>query len=270
MRFRIVGNGAFGNALSKIFQKNMLIESSLNIDIKPILSSDILIPAVPSNAVNYVVEESLKFGKPKAIMLVSKGLATNNLLSRDIEYFNLPVLFFAGPNLAQEIMMNLNFISATIAGPENITLEIKSFLSDIILDTTTDLIFPEIASVMKNITAFLIGYLQPSENARATLIMEGIKEAQKLAKILGSSENNFLRACTSDFILTCTSENSRNFKAGKNFKENKKSNELEESLNSIEHVFFIKKDYEMPIIDFVYELVKKNNEDLTILNKINK
>jgi len=270
MRFRIFGNGAFGMALSKIFHKNMLIEDSFSEQFAPILNDDILIPAVPSDVCVDVLKKILEFGKPKAIMLVSKGLASHRLLSVDCQESvkcNAPLLFFAGPNLAKEIETDTSFLSATVAGPSEITAKIKQFLDDMIIDETPDLIIAQVAAVVKNVTAFVIGYLELTENARATLIMEGMKEAVLLAQALGSSENNTLRGCFGDFVLTCTSQNSRNFQAGRAYRTKTVQNTTQESLKSIDNIYALKGELKLPIVDFFYNLVKSGNGKLDLLNK---
>ncbi len=266
MRFRIFGNGAFGTALGTIFHKNMLLEDSLGSEFAPIVDGDIMIPAVPSDVCVMVIEKLLKFGRPDAIMLVSKGLASNQVLSNECN-FDIPILFFAGPNLAKEIASNVEFLSATIAGPVQFTRSIKEFLDDMIIDTTQDLIMPQISAVIKNVTAFVIGYLQPNQNARATLIMQGMKEAVELSRKLGSKENDFLRGCFGDFVLTCTSEHSRNYKAGKAMKEGDLLNETQESLKSVDNIYEMKGDLKLPIIEFFYNLIKHNRCETDLLHK---
>lgn len=274
MRFRIFGNGAFGKALGKIFH-NMILEDSLKDEFQEIVAGDIVIPAVPSDVCIEVINKILKFGKPDAIMLVSKGLASNKLLTQEIyENGNLkhiPLLYFAGPNLAKEINdestgNNLQFISATIAGPYEFTSKIKQLFHNIQIDITEDVILPQIAAIMKNITAFVIGYLNPTQNARATLIMDGMQQAVKLAKFLGSKEDNYLRACFSDFILTCTSADSRNFQAGRNFKNASVDHNItQESLKSVDNIYALKQHLKLPIVEFFYHLVKHNKCEIGLL-----
>lgn len=270
MRFRIFGNGAFGVALSKIFHKNMLIEDSFAEQFAPIVAGDIVIPAVPSDVCVEVLKKVLGFGKPEAIMLVSKGLASNRLLSVDCQESikcDVPLLFFAGPNLAKEIEYDTSFLSATIAGPGEITSKIKQFLDDMIIDETPDLIIAQVAAVMKNVTAFVIGYLELTENARATLIMEGMKEALLLAKALGSNQQDTLRGCFGDFVLTCTSENSRNFQAGRAHRTKTVQCVTQESLKSIDNIYALKGELKLPIVDFFYNLVKFGEGKLDLLSK---
>ncbi len=259
MRFRILGNGNFGVALSHIFRKNMIIENSMQESFIPFEESDILIPAVPSDAVLSVVKKASEFGEFKAVMVVSKGLSSDCLITSELDIFSVPVLFFAGPNFASEINETNDFLSATIAGPYYITSYIKEFLNDMIIDETTCVIFPQVASILKNIVAFVIGFLQTTENARASLIMQGMQECFELSKFLGSYEGCFCRACISDFILTCTSLKSRNYKTGFNLRNNIWNiDQTVESVKSIHHVMKIKKGLNLPIVDFANYLITSN------------
>lgn len=267
MRFRIFGNGAFGSALGVVFKKNMLLEDSLGDTFEPIIPGDIAIPAVPSDVVHHVIEKILPFGTPDSIMLVSKGISTNKLVTQELieKGVNLPLLYFLGPNLAKEIMENTDFLSATLAGPKELTAPIAQFLDDIIIDQTEDMILSQVAGIIKNITAFVIGFIQPTQNARATLITQGMKEAVLLAQKLGSDiskEKNLLaKGCFSDFILTCTSANSRNVQAGMHMKNGTMKNETQESLKSVDSIFALKEDLHLPIVNFFYNLVKNNTYD---------
>jgi|GEM_PF-2857256 len=273
MRFRIFGNGAFGSALSVVFRRNMLLEDSLGDVFEPFLPGDIAVPAVPSDVLFLVLKKIEHLGRPEAIMLVSKGISTSKLVTQDLtdRKIDIPMLYFLGPNLAGEIMENTEFLSATLAGPAHLTQPIADFLEDMIIDQTEDLILAQIAGFMKNITAFVIGFLAPNQNGRATLIAQGMKEAAILAKKLGSTSysepNNFARACFSDFVLTCTSPNSRNFQAGLNLKNGLVKNETQESLKSVDHIFGLKGDLNLPITQFFHDLVKFGNSDRALLQK---
>lgn len=271
MRFRIFGNGAFGTALGKVFEKNMLLEDSLLDEFSLIEAGDIMIPAVPSDVCQMVIKKLLYFGKPDAILLVSKGLSSNEILTNELKKagIDIPLLYFAGPNLAKEIINDgVDLLSATLAGPKEITNKITNFVDNIHWDETEDLILPQIAAVIKNVTAFVIGYLNPNQNARATLIMQGMKDAMNLAQKLGSKETDALRGCFGDFVLTCTSTDSRNYQAGVAFAskgDSGSANTTQESMKSIENIYSIKEGMKLPIVDFFYNLVKNGECDLTIL-----
>lgn len=255
MRFRIIGNGAFGCALAKIFPNNLL-EDSLSEHFLPFNSYDYAVLAVPSNVVVPLWHKIKKFGKPKCIIIVAKGLCKAQLLSVTFQNItDIPIVYLAGPNLAKEIMIERKYLSFTLAGNLNIVNEIKSAASNVLCDISECMVMPQVCAFMKNITAFIVGYLNLNENARATIIMQGIKEAKVLAHKLGSQEKDILRACVSDFILTCTSGHSRNYQAGVNFRNNYVSNNTQESLNSIEYIEKLKGDLCLPIVDFCYDLL---------------
>ena len=78
-----------------------------------------------------------------------------------------------------------------------------------------------------------------------------------------------VRGCFGDFVLTCTSTDSRNHQAGVAFRskgESGSANTTQESMKSIENIYAIKEGMDLPVVDFFYNLVKNGKCDLEILN----
>lgn len=275
MRFRIVGNGAYGKALNKIIGTQSIIEESLG-NIEPLQNEDYLIPAVPSKALIEVLSNVLNYGLPKCIICVSKGIFSDKFLSQEIENYlksrnlNIPILFFSGPHLAKDVAKNTQLISATIAGPKEITKNVKKELK-IILNETEDIIGAQIGGVLKNIYAFVIGYLsrfEITENARATIIAEGLKEMEMLCEFLGGKKETLKHACgLGDLILTATSQFSRNYKAGTEFGIQENGNETKESLNSVKNIHKMKKDLNLPIVEFANKIIDGQSPSIEDLNE---
>ncbi len=280
MRFRIIGNGAFGTALSVIFKKNALLEDSLGSNFEQFIPGDIFVPAVPSDVLELVINKMKSFGKWDALLLVSKGISSAKLLTQDLLHSNTidsldNVMYFMGPNLAKEIMENTEFLSATVAGRPTWTNKVVKFLDNIKIDESEDIEFIQIAGVLKNITAFVIGYLNPNQNGRATLIMQGINEAAKLAQHLKMKNesncnqncDNEFKAFIGDFVLTCTSEFSRNYTAGVNKRNGIEKNETQESLKSVDNIYAMKENLSLPIVEFFYDLIKNNLDKRELLEQ---
>lgn len=271
--FKIIGSGAFGQALGRFLPNSEVFSSKF----KPLLNSnDILIPAIPSKFTADFLKNFFDSNKsePAAIMLVSKGLSSSKLLSFEVaEVLDLPILFLAGPNLSKEMEHDSKLLSFSIAGPDSFKEPIIKSIPNAIIEYSNDLTLVQIASVIKNITAFLIGYLNLGENARSALIMQGMKEAIKLSYLLnGKSEVNLesiLQPCFSDFILTCTSQFSRNFQAGKDFIA-KKQEGTKESLSSIYNLFEMIQGFGVcfPLIQATYDVVAlKKDIDINSLQE---
>ena len=132
--------------------------------------------------------------------------------------------------------------------------------------TSSDVKGAELGGALKNIIAFCAGVaasLGLGDNSFAALITRGLKEIATLGEILGGKKETFYGLTgLGDLIVTCLSEHSRNRRAGKLLGQGMK---LED----------IKKEIGMVIegvenIDVAYELSKKYNVDMPIVNTVYK
>ncbi|ABV74948.1 NAD(P)H-dependent glycerol-3-phosphate dehydrogenase [Rickettsia akari str. Hartford] len=190
---------------------------------------ELIIIAVPS----YAFDDSIKLLKTHGIsedntlLIATKGFARNptELFSDRLKTL-LPhssTAFFAGPNLAKELAKNLP-ASASIASLDiDIANKIANNISSKIFTTnmTSDIVTLQVAGALKNIFAIKSGIdlaSEQGENARATLIVDALKEIITLSKVFGGLQKNsdiLLEAgVVGDLVLTCYALGSRNTNFG--------------------------------------------------------
>ncbi|MDG1436627.1 MAG: NAD(P)H-dependent glycerol-3-phosphate dehydrogenase [Rickettsiaceae bacterium] len=206
-------------------------------DITNIISSDVIIIAVPSYAFESTLLQIKDSGlrKDTTLLIATKGLCENpsQLFSDKIEQeLDNVYAFISGPNFAKEVAED-KFTSITISSKNiKIAKEIADILKTPNLDVTTsdDIITVQIASIVKNIVAIKSGILQASgfvENAKAWLISNGLQEISSISKRLGGkAETLCLPAVIGDLLLTCYSVTSRNTKFGYEFHQNNYSKDF--------------------------------------------
>lgn len=214
--------------LGKIQLPNTL-KATLNI--RDIISSDIIIIAVPSSNFTKILKDlkSAGLNTKTVVIIATKGMCENpiQLLSEYIEsMLNNSFCFISGPSFAQEVVEN-KFTAVTISSKDiNLALEVAGILStdQLAVSITDDIITIQIASLVKNIVAIKSGMMEAeghSENARAWLVSMGLNEIKLISTTLGGKvESLFLPAVVGDLVLTSYSKKSRNTKFGFNFHNN--------------------------------------------------
>lgn len=164
------------------------------------------------------------------VVICSKGVeADSGLLMSEVvaaEMPGRPQAVLSGPTFAAEVARNLptavtiaaeggTFDASHLAARVAVTFASATFrpyLAD-------DVIGVEIGGAVKNVVAIACGIAQGRQlgsNARATLITRGLAELTRLAVALGARPDTLSGlAGVGDLVLTCSSEQSRNFSYGK-------------------------------------------------------
>jgi glycerol-3-phosphate dehydrogenase (NAD(P)+) len=207
--------------LNKKYFPNITLHSTLKAtSSKSILQeSDIIFRGIPSNvAVTYMVDNK-KFINPKALVVnMAKGFGIENktipsCLSRD-----LPNQIFSmkGPSFAREIINNLpTGFTLTSKRDKNFDLFENVFSgTTIYLDFTTDVNGVELASILKNIYAIIVGIVDAhfdSPNLRSLVLTKAINEMRYIMSKFGGKETTLFNYCGfGDFSLTALNDLSRN------------------------------------------------------------
>ena len=144
--------------------------------------------------------------------------------------------------------------------------------------TSDDLIGCEVGGAAKNAIAVVSGIatgLNLGENARAALITRGILEIVRIVEVYGGNRDTaFGLTGVGDLIVTASSENSRNFKAGKKIGEGmpiedifSSESQTIEGVRSIYalHQLSVEKNINLPIISTAYKVIY---EGLTVKEAI--
>lgn len=194
-------------------------------DLAAAARNEILLLVPPAQAVRATLEKLKPFITDNhIIILCSKGieLDTEKLLS-DIAREALPrtpLSVLTGPNFAREIAQGKP-AATTLACADRTCGELlqnaigskmfRPYLSE-------DIIGAQIAGALKNVIAIACGIahgLDMGESARASLVTRGLAEIARLGHAMGAQTETFMGLCgIGDLMLTCSSEQSRNFSLG--------------------------------------------------------
>lgn len=207
MKISILGMGAYGIALGKVFYENdnkvsiwskfqdevdivKLKRENINLfpgvkiprqieitsDLKDsVEGAKIIVIAVPMNAVRAVCKELSNYiTKEQVICIASKGIEdnTNKLMSEVVfeETKSENICMLSGPSFAIELVKN-NEIGFTVASDSSIArTAVKICLenSRISVNLSRDIIGVQIASSVKNIFAIIIGMLDGMKKSEST------------------------------------------------------------------------------------------------------
>lgn len=252
----------------------------------------IIIIATPSKSIHEVVKflnEKL-LGKSVLLISATKGLepTTNstilefykkNLDSR-IKYQLASIL---GPGFAKKIIQK----DLTCVNAVSNNIEVAKFVQKIFSNeyfrvyALDDEVGAEFSSSIKNAIAIGSGILYGlgyKENARSALITRGLTELVRFGTFFGAKKETFFGLTgVGDLILTCSSNESRNFAFGEMIgKSNNAQFVIEnnsktvEGLNATKVVYFLAKqnNIDMPIINSLYEILFMNKKPSEILKEI--
>ncbi len=254
---------------------------------KAISGTEVVLVAVPTQAVRSVIQKAVGYIKPSQIIVnVSKGLEQNTLLrvSKVIEEIlpENPFVALSGPSHAEEVCKGMP-TTLVAAGLDRHSVE---RVQDIFITpslrvyTNPDLIGVELGGALKNVIAFGAGIsdgLGFGDNAKAALMTRGIREIARLGKEMGASLPTFAGLSgIGDLIVTCTSMHSRNRRAGILLGKGKSLQEtLVEIGMVVEGVTTTKAAYElaqrhnieMPITEEIYKILYEgSNAKDAVLN----
>ncbi len=238
----------------------------------------IVLFVVPAQATRDIITLAKPFMNPQQIILcASKGIENNTqlLMSQvmadvlaDQQFNRIGVL--SGPNHAEEVgrqvpsatvISSLNQQAATTAQKALISRHFRVY-------TNNDLIGVQVAGAMKNVIALAAGIsdgLGFGDNTKAALLTRGLAEIARLGVALGAKPMTFSGlAGMGDLIATCTSQHSRNAKAGQALGAGKTLKEILAATNMVvEGVWTTQAAYqladnlnvELPITQQVYAIL---------------
>lgn len=252
--------------------------------------SNYLLMVVPSKFVASVLEE-IKDIKPSDdyfFINATKWLANNKTMQQIInEHFpkHRWLVSILGPSFAKEVVDKNITCICSISSNEDEALFVQALFSNdyFRLYTITDVIWAELYSSVKNalaIGSWIITWLGYENNTKASLITRWLKEMGTIWDALWAKQETFLwLAGLWDLILTCSSDESRNFKAGYEiWKDNSAKNFLKNNQTTVEGLATIlaieeiaqKYNLELPILHALYLIVYKDAKPSDMLKEIMK
>jgi len=199
---------------------------SVHSDLEHVIgSAQIILVVVPSQSMRATAKAISQFCTPSQYLVHgTKGLEqkTHKRMSEVLleETACLRVGVLSGPNLADEILNGLPAASVIASRFDEVIEGVQNLLSSprFLVFGNHDIVGVEWVGTLKNILALATGMiheLKLGQNTQALILTRGIAEIELLFKKLGASSETLLGlAGLGDIFATCTSQQSRNFRAG--------------------------------------------------------
>jgi len=212
------------------------------------------------------------FTEGKIVVSGAKGLEETSQI-RISQYLQkicngCSVAVLTGPSHAEEVLKNIPTTIVAAAEDEKIAEIVQDiFLSESFrVYTSTDLIGAEIGGALKNVIAVAAGCsdgLGFGDNTKAALITRGIAEITRLGVAMGAKEQTFAGLSgIGDLIVTCTSQHSRNWRAGSMLAKGKMLDDVLKEVGMVVEGVDTAKT--------ALQLARKYNVEMPIVEEINK
>lgn len=209
-----------------------------------LVSRDLAVLATPSPA----IRDALRTVKAKApglkLVCVAKGIDPKTLeLHSQIAAKEAPTSPFCaltGPSFAREVLAGQPTAMVAASADEFFAREVQAAFSGPRLRVyeSGDILGAEMAGALKNVIAIAAGMvvgLKCGENTRAALITRGLAEISRLVVASGGTAATVAGlAGLGDLVLTCGSNQSRNFQFGRLVAEGQDPVEVLQSLGTVE------------------------------------
>ncbi len=225
---------------------------SATTDIEEALQNDIILMVTPAQSMRSALEQMKKHIRPEHVLvLCSKGIEQETLLlmSEVVEEI-LPgtkTAILSGPNFAGEIARGKPAAATLACTDEQLAIALQNVVASTHFRPyiTTDIIGTQVAGALKNVIAIACGIgkgLEMGENGRASLVTRGLAEITRLGVAMGAKPETFLgQSGVGDMMLTCSSEQSRNFSFGLALGKGSSISEIMEGKNTVSEGFFTAK-----------------------------
>ena len=231
------------------FKLNENLEFTFDIVKASSSGQDVIVSAMPSHVVGKIWNNlSPTIHEETIIVSVTKGFDPDTFLlpSQVIELFLKqskgsvnPIVSLSGPTFAIELAKrNPTAITAASSNYESALKVQDSFSASVFrIYCSDDPIGVQLGGALKNVIALAAGIVDGLDiglNARAALIVRGLKEISRLAsKMGGNSETLSGLSGMGDLILTCTGDLSRNRTVGYRLGKGEKLKDILDSMVSV-------------------------------------
>ena len=260
-------------------------------DYSVLKDADIVLLAVPTQAIESVATQAASYLEKQVIVInVAKGFnpktdeRMSEVIRRVVPAEKLKsVVSLIGPSHAEEVVVRqLTSIDAVSQSLIDASTVQELFSNHYLrIYTGDDEIGSELGVAIKNVMAIasgIIAGLGYKDNTRAALITRGLQEMIRFGTYFGGRHETFIGLTgVGDLIVTCSSENSRNFQAGKQIgQENDVRHFLETNTKTTEgirtakvvHDIALKEHIEMPICEEVYQILFNGKEPKECANDL--
>lgn len=240
--------------------------------------AELILHVTPSKFVRDTIKKYKEYVKKDQIILMcSKGFESETLKTLDeVIEEELPGIKYgilSGPSHAEEVSIGIPTALVIASKDEEVKEKVMNNLRSNTLRvySSSDVKGVELGGALKNIIAFCAGIsvgLKLGDNTFAALATRGLVEIVRLGAIMGAEPKTFYGLSgLGDLIVTCSSEHSRNRRAGKMIGEGHTIEEARkeigmviESVDNIDVAYQLSKKYnvEMPIVDAIYNVLYNN------------
>ena len=175
-----------------------------------------------------------------------------------------------GPSHAEEVARRMLTLACVVSADETVARRAQELFATpyLRLYVNTDEIGAEYGAAVKNVIAIASGILVGvgyGDNAKAALVTRGMAEMLRYGEAKGADrETYFGLTGVGDLVVTCFSENSRNYAAGLIIgRQNGVERFFAENTKTVEGIYSCKVvyedlanyDFELPIIQSLYEVL---------------
>lgn len=193
-------------------------------DLDQLRDCKVLVLAMPMQALRGFVTEHAAFLDGRLLVACCKGLDLTTLQGPTAIIAaacpDAVPMVLTGPSFATDIARRLSTALTLASTNDAAGLEAQNALSvpSLRLYRNTDVIGAELGGALKNVIAIACGACIGAgmgESARAALMTRGFAEMQRLAVRLGAQAETLMGLSGfGDLVLTCTSQQSRNYRFG--------------------------------------------------------
>ena len=201
-------------------------ELRLTADMGCLTEAELVVVAVPSYAVRETAHAAAPLLRPDTLLVTAaKGIErdTHLRMSQILEQETggaFPIAALSGPSHAEEVGRGLptGCVAASVSQAAALTVQ-DAFMNDRFrVYTSPDIVGVELSGALKNVVALACGICDGmgyQDNTKALLMTRAMVELCHLGEQLGGDRQTFGGlAGMGDLIVTCTSEHSRNHRAG--------------------------------------------------------
>ena len=246
-------------------------EITFSTDLSCVAGSELLILALPSFAIRENCRKIRELICTETILLcaakgLEKGTFKDFVTVIEEELPNNPCVALSGPSFAAEIAKGIP--TTVVAASRN--REAADRVQDLLMDKTLriyvsdDVIGVELGGALKNSIAVCSGIcdglLANAANTKAALMTRVITEIARLGVALGGRQETFAGLSgIGDLMLTCSSNQSRNYRFGQLLSQGLQVQEAMDSIGMVVEGYYV--------TGTAYELAQSMNVDMPIVTQ---
>lgn len=262
---------------------------SFSTDLSCVAGCELLILAVPSFAIRENCRKVKEWvGKETILLCAAKGLEKETykdfVTVIEEELPENPCVALSGPSFANEIAKRIPTTVVAASRNREAADRVQELLMDQALRiyVSDDVVGVELGGALKNSIAVCSGLcdglLDHAANSKAALMTRGITEIARLGVALGGRQETFAGLSgIGDLMLTCSSEQSRNYRFGQLLSRGMTVQQAMDSIGMVVEGYYVtgtayelaqKMQVEMPIVMQAYQVLYQNKSPKQALNDL--